>query len=288
MSPTSAEITYREMIASDIPAGQALCEAAGWNQVARDWMQFLHLSPRGCRVAVRNHEVIGTATTVNYENRFAWIGMVLVDPAVRRQGVGARLLGETLAILRDNPCARLDATPAGHAVYLKLGFVDEYEISRMQVTLPDVGCLAAHNPARPLTRADLPAVLALDHEVFGADRGPLLRWMLEGAPGYAWAVTENDMVAGYCLGRSGQRYEHIGPVVARDQRMAQMLVSACLAGQQGHPCLVDAPAVNTEWIAWLTHAGFTRQRTLTRMYRGEHRWPGTPEKLFAILGPEFG
>jgi hypothetical protein len=39
---------------------------------------------------------------------------------------------------------------------------------------------------------------------------------------------------------------------------------------------------------WLISIGFTEQRELIRMYRGKNAYPGTPEKQFAILGPEFG
>jgi len=52
--------------------------------------------------------------------------MVLVDPSVRGCGLGTQLLYEALDILGDMRTIRLDATPAGHPIYRKLGFVDEY------------------------------------------------------------------------------------------------------------------------------------------------------------------
>jgi ribosomal protein S18 acetylase RimI-like enzyme len=88
--------------------------------LAADWELFLRLSPRGCRAAVQDGKVVGTVTTVNYENRFAWVGMVLVDPETRGQGVGTRLLQETMSVLRDMPSIRLDATPQGRPVYQRL------------------------------------------------------------------------------------------------------------------------------------------------------------------------
>ena len=75
--------------------------------------------------------VMGTVTTIPYENHFAWIGMVLVDPSKRRQGIGTQLLREALQLTADQETIKLDATPAGREVYLKLGFVDEYKIIRM-------------------------------------------------------------------------------------------------------------------------------------------------------------
>ena len=91
-------IAYREMTPADIPAGLNLCRLAGWNQLARDWELFLQIHSKGCRVGVDDAgNVVGTVTTIPYENHFAWIGMVLVDPSKRRQGIGTQLLREALA-----------------------------------------------------------------------------------------------------------------------------------------------------------------------------------------------
>jgi hypothetical protein len=43
------------------------------------------------------------------------------------------------------------------------------------------------------------------------------------------------------------------------------------------------------WAVPLVKAhGFELSRCLTRMVRGRNRFPGRPELLCAILGPEFG
>jgi hypothetical protein len=40
-------IDFRTMNLNDIDAGLSLCRAENWNQLARDWEIFLHLSPDG-------------------------------------------------------------------------------------------------------------------------------------------------------------------------------------------------------------------------------------------------
>ena len=70
----------RTMTKEDIPAGMRLKESAGWNQTAADWSRFLEASPEGCFVAEIDGRVCGTAATISFEKRFAWVGMVLVDP----------------------------------------------------------------------------------------------------------------------------------------------------------------------------------------------------------------
>ena len=127
------------MVDGDVPAGLSLCRAAGWNQTVEDWELFLKLSPEGCRVAVdEGGQVMGTVTTVRYEDRFSWIGMVLVDPMRQRQGIGIQLLRESLQVLCEDDTVKLDATPAGRHIYLQLDFTDEYFLSRMEIPrVPD-------------------------------------------------------------------------------------------------------------------------------------------------------
>jgi GNAT superfamily N-acetyltransferase len=283
-----ARVFFRNMTPDDIAAGLELCRAARWNQTERDWELFLRPSPEGCRVAVRDDRVVGTVATTRYEDRFAWIGMVLVDPAQRGQGIGARLMAEALDVLKDMPSVRLDATPAGHIVYQKLDFIDEYRLSRMETVVSSAGFVLRRNPARPTTKDDLPAVGVFDREVFGADRGLMLGWMFDGAPEYAWIIEERGQIAGYTFGRRGVNFESLGPIVAHDQQTARRLVSACLNRQAGKPFIIDASHHDAGWRSWLESIGFREQRPFIRMFYRDNPYPGLPRKQFGILGPEFG
>ena len=284
----AGRVCFRAMTPADIAAGLALTRAARWNQTERDWGLFLRLSPEGCRVAVADERVVGTVATARYEDRFAWVGMVLVDQAERGQGIGARLMAEALDVLNGMPSIRLDATPAGHAVYQKLDFVDEYRLSRMETVVSSEGLTLRSNPARPMTKDDLAAVAIFDRQVFGADRGLTLEWMLDGAPEYAWVIEERGQIVGYTFGRRGFNFGHLGPVVAHDQQTARRLVSACLNPQAGKPFILDASHCETDWRSWLESVGFREQRPFIRMFYRDNPYPGLPPKQFSILGPEFG
>jgi len=285
---TAGRVCFRDMTPADIAAGLALTRAARWNQTERDWGLFLRLSPEGCRVAVVDERVVGTVATARYEDRFAWVGMVLVDQAERGQGIGSRLMAQALAVLKDMPSIRLDATPAGHAVYRKLDFVDEYRLSRMETVVSSEGLALQHNPARPMTKDDLPAVAVFDRQVFGADRLLTLGWVFDGAPEYAWVIEEGGQIVGYTFGRRGFNFEHLGPIIAHDQKTARRLVSACLDLQAGKPFIIDASHYETDWRSWLESIGFREQRPFIRMFYRGNPYPGLPPKQFGVLGPEFG
>jgi GNAT superfamily N-acetyltransferase len=279
-------IVYRPMQLHDITDGLSLCRSAGWNQLARYWEKFLQLSPNGCFVATNEKKVVGTAAAIRYQHFFSWIGMVLVDPAYQRQGIGKQLLKEALQILQDEETIKLDATPAGREVYLKLNFVDEYPLSRMVLNSseekPEV------TAALPLQKNDLNGLAEFDRKIFGADRQALLKLMFEGNPQYAFIVKKENELQGYCMGRQGHNFTHIGPVVAKNFAIAKDLVTAALNNNLNHSIILDILHFDPEWMNWLTSIGFTEQRPLIRMYRGSNRFPGVPEKQFAILGPEFG
>ena len=279
-------ILFRTMTHADIKTGLSLCRSAKWNQVSRDWEIFLRLSPEGCFVAVNDDKIVGTVTTVRYQSSFSWIGMVLVDPNYQRQGIGMKLLNQALEVLENEDTIKLDATPAGREVYLKLKFVDEYGISRMNaIVTPDRLPLSK---ARPVNKNDLLSLTGFDRTIFGANRSQLLEWMWEGGKSYAFILESKNEIHGYCLGREGYNYIHLGPVVARDTEIAKQLLSAALRNCTGKSVIIDAMRFENEWMEWLDSLGFTELRPLTRMYRGSNQFPGLPEKQFAILGPEFG
>jgi len=278
------DIRYRPMTVADIAGGLRLSNLTRWNQTEADWRLFLAMNPQGGRVAeTADGVVVGTVTTARYENRFSWVAMVLVDPDYRRRGIGTRLLNEAIAMLGDGGTVRLDATPAGQPLYEKLGFHAEYPLSRMESQAPAPPKLGE---ARPMTDADLADVFERDREVFGADRRVLLESLRGRAPHYALVARSGGRLDGYIFGRSGFRFEHLGPLVASDVETAAALVSSALHPERTF--ILDVPHHSPEWLTWVREAGFTEQRPFIRMHLGEHRYPGQPEQLFAVAGPEFG
>lgn len=286
------DVHLRPMTAADIDDGLRLCRASGWNQVARDWEQFLSLDPRGALVACRGDRVVGSVAIIRYPPDLAWVAMVLVDPSARGQGIGTALLREGLVLVRDVPVVGLDATPLGRPIYLTLGFADAFGLHRMQ--RPAGSGQPPAVPAATIRRLrsdDWLQVYELDRAVTGVDRSLMLRWLAEGAPQYAWVSTAGPggSLNGVVTGRSGHAFEHIGPVVATDTTVAQGLLMAALGDvADGLAVVIDAADPQAGWLSWLVSMGFEAQRPFTRMYRGEAATRGCHPGLFAVIGPEFG
>ncbi len=278
------DVTFRTMITSDIDAGLRLTRAAGWNQLRRDWEMFLLRSPGECFVAEKTGKVIGTSATIRYQERFSWIGMVLVDPAERGRGIGKHLFRRAVEALARDSCIRLDATPAGEPLYRKFDFRKECGIRRMEA---EASSSDRSSRARPIVEDDLPAISRLDFETFGADRSFLLRWLWEGAPEYARAVEGRTGIEAYLFGRHGFGFEHLGPIVAPSVELAQSLVLSCLQPVSGRRVIIDARD-EPEWLNSLSVLGFREQRPFIRMCRGQEARPLRPELQWSVTGPEFG
>jgi GNAT superfamily N-acetyltransferase len=281
----------RTMTELDVPAGLRLNQLAGWNQTAADWNRFLKASPGGCFVAEVDARVCATATTISYQDRFAWIGMVLVDPEFQKRGIGTQLLKKAVEYLdqRDIPTLKLDATPQGQPLYAKLGFVTEYQIERWILKRPPRNVAGkAYSSFAHMTVDQLAPILAVDRDVFGADRSSLLRSLHDEAQDFTMCVFDQGAPQGYAFGRRGAFADHLGPWVAQSRAAAEKLLHEFLTRSSRETVLVDCVTPNPFAIELLRACGFTQARTLMRMYRGPNAHPGNLGPLCAIAGPEFG
>jgi hypothetical protein len=223
--------------------------------------------------------VIGTVTALRYGDDLGWIGMLLVDGAFRRIGVGRMLLQQALDSLSDCRAVKLDATPQGKTLYDTLGFVDECRLQRLtHACLPTLPTPEAADPGlNPISDETWPGVEALDRAVFGADRGRLLRALANGDPARALCLVRGPgQVEGFCLGRPGANYHQVGPVVALSAEGAQRLARAALARLCGRPVVLDVPDdAPPPFRQWLWNQGLPNRGSLFEWFTTPptRRWP---------------
>jgi ribosomal protein S18 acetylase RimI-like enzyme len=285
----------RPLRESDLPFAHGLSRAAGWNQTRRDWERFLFLAPGGCFLAMDDGCPAGTATTTAYRDDLAWIGMVLVEPAFRRRGIGTALLEAAIGHLRERgkvACIRLDATPQGRPLYEGLGFFAEWNLRRwVRNAAPTTAPTATSAPDPPLSDPDdgaetvLPASsLALDRAVFGADRSLLLASLRTGSDD---AILLPDGSFGFR--RAGERAHYLGPVTAASNAsglaLAERLLSRC---PHDRPLFWDLPEANESASDLAFRLGFEPARVLTRMRLGEDTARQDPARIFGLAEPGLG
>lgn len=347
--------TVSAVDAHDIDDLLALSQAAGWNQNTDDWLWMLGAG-RARGIRLDGHVVASTlvlpwptSTLVEAPSRgelgaavadqagaasagerggvtsphsVAWVSMVLVLPEYRRLGYARELLRDALAWLSE-PAQQhllpvLDATPAGHEVYLQEGFSDTWGFTRWQrealstepggVNTQAAG-LSPSISVRSLAsigRADdadspeafMSELRRLDSKAFGADRSQLIAALIQRAPQSAWFATTvvagEPRVTGYVLTRPGRNAIQVGPLVAADSTSARALLAQVLASMDTR-LFIDIPDEQLAFRDLVTASGFTPQRPFTRMvFRSkgnrqiEQQAPGDPSVIWAVAGPELG
>jgi GNAT superfamily N-acetyltransferase len=284
---TRYDLEIRRLSPGDIPVAVRLKELAGWNQSDRDWRRLIELEPEGCFAAWVGDRMVATTTTTTYGETLAWVGMVLVAPEYRRLGIATSLMRQAVGYLRG--CGvrtvKLDATPAGRAVYAQLGVVEEALIERWQ----GIASPKAQTVCEALREEDISRLLWFDAEAFGADRSRLLRSLMADSCVQPLAVVApGGEVRGYALAREGAKAHYVGPLIAADSHAVASLLDGMLTRLAGREVFIDINTTFAEAGQIIAGRGFVKQRDLIRMRRGPDI-PAVPSSLvFAIAGPEIG
>jgi GNAT superfamily N-acetyltransferase len=281
----------RPLTLADLPAALRLSASASWNQNDADWRTMLRLG-QGWGIdapdAAGQRQLAASVIVLPYGERFAWTSMVLVLPNFRRRGYAQQLLRFALQQLRaQGRAAVLDATPAGHAVYVQEGFVDTWGFARYRREAPAPQVRPAGPATRALRDSDWPDIEALDTPAFGAGRLPLLRSVAARLPQAARVAEQGGRLLGFVLARDGREAHQIGPLLADGEATAMALLHDALAQLPG-TVYVDLLDNQRQLLPWLQEHGFAFQRPFTRMVHGMDAAPGEPARIVLAAGPELG
>ncbi|MFE3825178.1 GNAT family N-acetyltransferase [Streptomyces sp. NPDC059092] len=208
------------------------------------------------------------------------VGMLLIAGRHARQGLGRRLMTHVLHEAGTTPLV-LHATPQGRPLYERLGFTGTGTTETVlgALRLPDP--TASPVATRPATAADLPAIVRLDNEVFGADRTHILTRL----PAFAdrlRVAEEASTITGYAAAWPTPATDVIGPLVARDTDTAKALVTALAPGPD-RPLRTSVDVRHEELLSWLKEHGLEPSALTTLMTYGIPELPGDRTRQFAPL-----
>jgi GNAT superfamily N-acetyltransferase len=271
------------LLPQDLDAALDLSTTEGWNQTAADWRRLLALEPEGCFAARAGGRLAGTVTTTTYGRALAWIGMMIVHPDSRRQGVGVALMRAALDHLRERgvACVKLDATPAGRPLYEALGFAADAELERWHGLARGVAGTASE------PRASIDVISGIDGREFGAQRTRVIESLVAEGVAEPLVVSSRDG-AGFALARPGRLATYIGPLIATSAEIALGLLDRMLARLAGREVCLDLHRGGRLTPDALAQRGLALRRGLLRMRYGAPDAAGTGRSLCASAGPEFG
>ncbi len=278
----------RRLTRDDIAGAVALTRRVGWPHDEADWRRLLDWEPEGCFCVEGERGLIGAATTTTYGAALAWVGMMIVDPAHRRQGVASALIQACLERLRARRVARvmLDATDAGLPLYQRFGFRELYRVRAWRGRATEF-----FGPrAKRLRAADMSVVVAYDEQRFGAPRARVLLRLQAEFPRLSWVDRDaRGRVQGYLLARERGDEVIIGPWVHDSPWGATVLLDTVLGAVRGRTVQMYLPDRNLAATPIAQDHALHVVGDTTRMIWGEaDPPPDEPSALFGVASLATG
>ncbi|MER5767581.1 GNAT family N-acetyltransferase [Streptomyces sp. NPDC001985] len=270
---------------AELPACLRLAESHGWPAEIRAWEFLFATGAVHGTEGERPGELAGVVASVRYGTAVTTVGGMLVAERYGRQGLGSRLMRHAV----DRAPADtvwLTATAPGRPLYERLGFRPVGTLVRFSGRPGPVD--RAGDGSRPAVPADLPAIIALDTEVFGADRSPLLTLLASVATGARVAEGPRGLT-GYAMTWSGVGFTVVGPLIAESTETAVGLLDGLTdpAAGGGGPLRIDIGRERAGLREWALARGLREGGTTAVMIRGGPL-PGDRSRLFTPVTGALG
>lgn len=241
--------------------------------------------------------ILSSAAVIPYgppeHPHLAALGMVIVDSAARRRGLGQALVQEAIGWANARTPAvplSLIATQVGLPLYEKLGFRTVEMLHKfVRPAGPRVALHEAHTVAGHLqeaSEADLQSLIELDRVAFGYTRTRFLEQRFKQAQTGRILVRDGHAVAYGLLVRQGP-LTVLGPLVAPDNDAALTVLTGLMACANG-PFRIDLPARQRKLFPALEAMGFVEDDVPPIMLRGIDRTAGDQQRYYAIAAQAFG
>ena len=281
----SSRIEIRPMVAAEVGFAIDCAAAEGWNPGDHDAACFLAADADGFLVAVLDERPVGCVSAVRYADDFGFIGLFIVVPELRGQGIGMLLWDSAMARLAGRTIG-LDGVVAMQGAYAASGF--EFAHRNIRYAGPVMDRPQRVGASRPCEPGDLESVLALDARGFGFRRTEFITAWLAQPGGGAFVHPGADGVLGYAVSRPCREGVKIGPLFAADLDVADDLFATIARSQpQGTHLVLDVPEPHHAAVALAERHGMAPVFETARMYRGSD--PGLPLHLvFGITTFELG
>ena len=225
-----------------------LSERAGWNQTLADLDIINAHAENGYRLATYSHEnqeiPLGSGLSLPVSDDMSWIGMILVHPELRRQGIARSIMNSCLEyarLIQNKSIVGLDATPQGKQVYDSLGFKDSYKIWRSDISTDFENDPVSMAKPEPL---ELERIRKYLNRINNTERYQIVE-LLESLPGTKnIMVVSGGTVCGFVMSRPGRIKPFIGPLIADSNNIAISLLNHVLKHwkSMGHAhAFIDVP-----------------------------------------------
>jgi GNAT superfamily N-acetyltransferase len=254
--------------------------AEGWNPGLGDADCFLQADAGGFLGSFLAGRLVASISVVAYDPTFAFLGLYIVAPAFRGQGLGFALWQAAMARLGTR-IVGLDGVVAQQDNYARSGFRLAWRNQRYE------GRGGGNEPPGlvPLACVPFAELAAYDRVAFPARRERFLAaWVSQHA---GRGIIEAGKLRGFGVIRRCRVGWKIGPLFADNPAYAQALFAGLAARAPGEPIFLDVPQPNAAAVALAERNNMTPCFETARMYTGMR--PELPlERIFGITTLELG
>lgn len=249
-----------------------MAAAEGWNPGIHDASTFFAVDPDGFVGIHVNDALIGGGAIVRHSDTFGFMGLFLMAPESRGQGMGRKLWYARRDRLRErlapDAAIGMDGVSAMVDFYREGGFVPQYISSRFQVRGVH-GDREADAHVVPLIEAEAGDLEEIDRRAFPSERRAYLSAWLRQPEAYAFGYREsNGRVSGYAVMRPCEEGWKIGPLFAETPEVAVALIDRLLPLAKGALVSIDVPSKNPDAERLCRSLGMESAFQCTRMYFG--------------------
>lgn len=279
---------FRKLSLDQVRELVSWAEKEGWNPGPQDAELFYRADPDGFYGYFLNDLLIGGGSLVSYAGAFGFMGLFIMKPEYRNQGVGQVLWelrkNTLLKRLKPNAAIGMDGVVAMQPFYQKGGFEFAFTDERHE----NLGKTFPNNPAISLiAKEDVSKVMELDLECFGFDRSSFIENWLFQSTGQAFKYTDENGLQGFVVIRKVMEGYKIGPLFAETLEVAEALYERCLSTVVSAKVYIDIPLSNPLAIVLTQKYQTQPMFECGRMYYGPP--PVLPiHKIFGITTLELG
>ncbi|MEK4741707.1 MULTISPECIES: GNAT family N-acetyltransferase [unclassified Bacillus (in: firmicutes)] len=266
----------------------ALSSHIGWDYNREEIETILHT---GIVYGVVNEreELIASAAIILYGETLASIGMVIVHPDYKGRGIGKIIMDSCVKSVSTQTPIMLIATDEGKILYEKLGFRAVSYVSKYICNSYNANyhCVGNEEYIVNYEERDLEDIIQIDKDAFGTNREEFLKKRIVQSEQCIVVKDKEQNVLGYGISIQTPENKIIGPIVAKNDKMAMRMVHYLVREHNGK-LRIDVPEGKKDFMKELEIIGFKKVNTPPIMMKNSDQFLKRNGELYSIAAQIFG
>ncbi len=282
------DIAFRKLDFSGLKTLLSWAQQEGWNPGPYDAEAYWYTDSDGFYGFYLDDTLIAGGAIVSYNGEFGFMGLFIVKPEYRTNGLGRKLwyLRRNLLIdrLHDKASIGMDGVVEMQHFYQKGGF----EIAYTEERYEKLGiALETNNNISTIATTDFDQIASYDKQCFGFSRINFLKSWINLPENKTFTYKIENQIKGFAIVRKVANGYKIGPLFADNHGIAEELYKACLNSVIDNPCYIDVPVINKNAIEMIKKYEAKYVFECARMYYGKPPQIDTT-KIYGVTSFELG